>query len=133
MTDFANVSFLELASGARPAEDFLASIDERVRDKIVRILAAILADPKSAGTANGFWKPLRADLAGVWEVRCIGPGRVHYRVLVLVDKISRGSASLPRFVLLTGATKQNATLLPSSFYVELEELTTLYWRSTFEG
>lgn len=133
MPDITNISFLEDDSGARLAEIFLNSIDERVRDKIVRIVAAILTDPKSAGRANGFWKPLRADLAGVWEVRCIGPGRVHYRLFVLVDKIRRGSESAPHFVLLTGAAKANATLLPGSFYDELEDLTTLYWRSTFEG
>lgn len=129
---FGNVGFLQTEVGARPAEDFLSSTDQKMHDKILRILAAIIGDPKSAMRPNGFWKPLRADLAGVWELRCIGPGRVHYRLFVLIDKIGNGTESSPCFVLLTGATKPNATLLPKGFYVELENLTTLYWHSIFE-
>ena len=72
---------------------------------------------------------MREGLGGVWEIRCTGPGRKHYRLFVLVDKIAVGSKELPRFVVLDGAVKANATLLPESFYRHVEYLTTEYWRS----
>lgn len=123
------VVFLTLPDGSQPAQEFLESIDSRISIRLGHLIAKIASDSRAAATPSGYWKPMRAELGGVWEIRCTGPGRVHYRLFVLVDRVAQGSADEPRLILLDGARKQNATLLPEKFYVHLEELTSEYWLS----
>lgn len=124
----ATVDFLELPNGERPAETFLDRIDERISDRLTKLIEH-LAQTHRTARPSGSWKPMRDALAGVWEVRCVGPGRTHYRLFVLIDRVAQGSEDRPHFVLLDGAKKANGSLLPSSFYRQLEELTTAYWIS----
>lgn len=129
MIDIPRVAFLRKGDGTNPAWDFLQSIDPRVRDKLLLLLDAVTRDHRLASRPSGYWKPMRAGLAGVWELRCVGPGRTHYRLFVLIDRIAKGSDENPHFVILTGARKANATLLPEAFYESVEALTTEYWLS----
>lgn len=123
------VVFLTLPDGRQPAQEFLSRIDPRMRDRLLKYLGEVVSDTRRAAAPSGAWKPMRDGLGGVWEIRCTGPRRSHYRLFVLVDKIAVGTKELPRFVVLDGAEKANATLLPESFYRRVEILTTEYWRS----
>lgn len=129
MDESSRVSFLRRTDGTEPGWDFLMRVEPRVRDKLVVLLNAITKDQRLASKPSGYWKPMRAGLTGVWELRCVGPGRTHYRLFVLIDRVARGNEAEPHFVVLAGAKKANAKLLPESFYLEIEALTTDYWLS----
>lgn len=124
------VVFLKLRNGLEPAKEFLLNIDPRIATRLASLLDYIANSAPGELRPSANWLPLRGTLAGLWEVRCVGPGRIHYRLFVLLDRIAAGTESNPVFVILDGKSKFNGTLLPRGVYRELEEMVDLYYEQT---
>jgi hypothetical protein len=108
------------ADGRVPALDFL--IDEcppSVEADLLAALAAVADAPPPAFAGGGRWKAMHGAMGGYYEVRTTGPGRRHYRLFCLLERIDEvDDRGLERsaIAVVTGMWKSNATLFTDAEY-----------------
>lgn len=116
--------FVELHSrpdGSVPFADYWVALDPRLKRRARSIVVAILATGPRRFAVGPNWQPMAGNLAGSFEIRFVGPGRMHHRIFCLIQRLENSEAA-DGLVLLYGAEKPNATLFAASVYGFVAEL-----------
>jgi hypothetical protein len=100
---------------AVPALEFLTACPPNVRADIQAVLAAVAEAPPPSFSGGGKWEAMHGEMAGIYEVRVMGPGRHLYRLFCLLarDAQNLGGASI---VALGGLSKRPGTKLRDADY-----------------
>lgn len=116
--------FIELHTrpdGSVPFSDYWDRLDPRLKRRARSIVFAILATGPRRFTIGPNWQPMSGALAGSYEIRFVGPGRMHHRIFCLIRQFEE-SEQTEGLVLIYGAEKPNATLFATSVYSFVAEL-----------
>lgn len=132
--DWGLVFFRE-HDGAVPARAFLDACPTSVAAKILAVLDAVRRAPPPAFSGGGMWEAMGGTMAGFFEVRVQGPGRMHYRLFCLMENgdaahLAACGFAGPRIVLIDGGAKANATLFKDSYYRRIRRLGDAYRAAT---
>jgi hypothetical protein len=80
-----DIVYFARMNGSSPGAAFLGGCPVGVRAKMMAVLDAVAHAPPPAFSGGGMWEAMRGDMAGHYEIRCTGPGRVHYRLFCLLE------------------------------------------------
>jgi hypothetical protein len=90
------VHFFKRGTGANavvPARKFLDESPAKVSAMMLAVLEAVAEAPPPAFSGGGKWEAMHGDMAGFYEVRVDGPGRVHYRLFCVLAREGAPSRS----------------------------------------
>ena len=90
------------------------------------VLDAVAKAPPHRFSGGGYWEAMHGDMKGLYEVRVDGPGRLHYRLICLLDSAAQRRSHL--LVVVTGLAKPFRTTAPDSEYREISALANEYLR-----
>jgi len=79
------VAYYQAPDGSVPAADFLDSCPTKVDANFMAVLEAVRAAPPPAFSGGGKWEAMRGRMAGYYEIRGTGPGRMHYRLFCRLE------------------------------------------------
>lgn len=106
--------------GTVPGLEFLRAAPAKVRALMVAVIDDVAQSPPHRYSGGRYWQSMRAEMAGFYEVRCNGPGRVHYRLFCLIDHdaVDRHGSPYPAppVVIVDGDSKANAALFDDKVY-----------------
>jgi hypothetical protein len=79
------VAYYRAPDGSIPAADFLDSCPTKVDANFAAVLEAVRAAPPPAFSGGGKWEAMHGTMAGYYEIRGTGPGRLHYRLFCRLE------------------------------------------------
>ena len=115
------IAYYRAPDGSIPAHDFLVSSPTSVAANLFAVLEAVRAAPPPAFSGGGKWEAMHGTMAGYYEIRATGPGRLHYR---LFCRLENGTAEelqvlgfdRPQIAVINGMVKKNASLFTDREY-----------------
>jgi hypothetical protein len=115
------VAYYKAPDRSVPAADFLDSCPTKVDANFMAVLEAIRAAPPPAFSGGGKWEAMHGRMAGYYEIRGTGPGRMHYRLFCLLENgtpvvLKSLGFDRPQIVLINGMAKKNAELFTDAEY-----------------
>jgi hypothetical protein len=115
------IAYYRARDNSIPAADFLASCPNKVAANIFAVLEAVRAAPPPAFSGGGKWEAMHGTMAGYYEIRGTGPGRMHYRLLCRLEngtpaELKTLGFGRPQIVVINGMVKKNAELFTDAEY-----------------
>jgi hypothetical protein len=115
------VAYYQAPDGTIPAADFLDSCPTKVDANFAAVLEAVRAAPPPAFSGGGKWEAMHGTMAGYYEIRGTGPGRLHYRLFCRLengtpDDLKTLGFDRPHIVVINGMVKKNAELFTDAEY-----------------
>ena len=115
------IGYYETTNGSVPAVDFLSSCPNKVAANLFAVLEAVRAAPPPAFSGGGKSEAMHGTMAGYYEIRGTGPGRLHYRLFCRLenrtpDELKALGFNGPQIVVINGMFKKNASLLTDREY-----------------
>lgn len=101
-----------------PARDYLNQCPASVKAKFRSILIEVAKAPPKRFSGGGYWEAMHGDLRGWYEVRALGPGRIHHRLFCLLDYEAIGVAK-PLLVVIAGLSKANGAKFSDQDYARI--------------
>ena len=113
--------YYRTAQGTIPAEEFLDGCPTNVEATILAVLEAVRRAPPPAFSGGGKWEAMHGTMAGYYEIRGTGPGRLHYRLFCRLengtpDELKALGFDRPQIVVINGMVKKNASLFTDREY-----------------
>lgn len=109
------------SSRAVPAMAFLDECP--VAARLLAVVKAVADTPPPAFAGGGKWEAMHGEMSGLYEARCDGPGRYHYRLFCVLE---RDGAALglggPSVVIITGMGKPFRTTFSDRDYAKVRAL-----------
>jgi hypothetical protein len=92
-----------------------------VEATILAVLEAVRAAPPPAFSGGGKWEAMHGLMAGYYEIRVTGPGRLQYRLFCLLDngspdELRARGFDRPQIAVISGMVKANAKLFTDAEY-----------------
>jgi hypothetical protein len=115
------VAYYQASDGTIPAADFLDSCPTKVDANLAAVLEAVRDAPPPAFSGGGKWEAMHGTMAGYYEIRGTGPGRMHYRLFCRLengtpDELNTLGFDRPQIVVINGMVKKNAELFTDAEY-----------------
>jgi hypothetical protein len=115
------IAYYQAPDGSIPAAAFLASCPTKVAANIFAVLEAVRTAPPPAFTGGGKWEAMHGTMAGYYEIRGTGPGRLHYRLFCRLENgttedLKALGFDRPQIVVINGMVKKNAELFTDAEY-----------------
>ncbi len=115
------IAYYQAPDASVPAGDFLVSCPNKVAANILAVLEAVRAAPPPAFSGGGKWEAMHGMMAGYYEIRGTGPGRLHYRLFCRLengtpDELNALGFDRPQIVVINGMVKKNAELFTDAEY-----------------
>jgi Txe/YoeB family toxin of Txe-Axe toxin-antitoxin module len=115
------IAYYEAPDESVPGGDFLLSCPIKVAANMFAVLEAVRAAPPPAFSGGGKWEALHGRMAGYYEVRGTGPGRMHYRLFCRLENATPAELKSlgfdrPQIVVVSGMVKKNAELFTDAEY-----------------
>jgi hypothetical protein len=115
------IAYYRTSDGLVPGVEFLLSCPTKVAANFFAVLEAVRATPPPAFSGGGKWEAMHGTMAGYYEIRGTGPGRIHYRLFcVLENRSAKDLKTLgfdrPQIVVINGMAKKNASLFTDPEY-----------------
>lgn len=115
------IAYYEATNGSVPAADFLSSCPNKVAANLFAVLEAVRAAPPPAFSGGGKWEAMHGTMAGYYEIRGTGPGRLHYRLFCRLengtpDELKALGFDRPQIVVINGMANKNASLFSDREY-----------------
>ena len=115
------IAYYEATNGSVPAADFLSSCPNKVAANLFAVLEAVRAAPPPAFSGGGKWEAMHGTMAGYYEIRGTGPGRLHYRLFCRLENGTTNELKAlgfdrPQIVVINGMVKKNASLFTDREY-----------------
>jgi hypothetical protein len=115
------VAYYQAPDGSVPAADFLDSCPTKVDANFMAVLEAVRAAPPPAFSGGGKWEAMRGRMAGYYEIRGTGPGRMHHRLFCRLEngtpvELRSLGFDRPQIVVINGMVKKNAELFTDAEY-----------------
>jgi hypothetical protein len=115
------IAYYEATNGSVPAVEFLSSCPNKVTANLFAVLEAVRAAPPPAFSGGGKWEAMHGTMAGYYEIRGTGPGRLHYRLFCRLenrtpDELKALGFDCPQIVVINGMVKKNASLFTDREY-----------------
>jgi hypothetical protein len=79
------IAYYQAPDQSIPGGAFLSSCPTKVAANLLAVLAAVRAAPPPAFSGGGKWEAMRGTMAGYYEIRGTGPGRMHYRLFCRLE------------------------------------------------
>lgn len=110
-----------------PAEEFLLNVCPKgISDDIQAIVDAVAESPPPQFTGGGMWEAMHGDMAGFYEARTRGPGRMLYRLFCILEQNGPGLGG-PAIVVIAGMAKKVGTAFTASEYAGIKSLRDEYY------
>ena len=115
------IAYYRAPDGSIPADDFLSSCPTKVEALFAAVMEAVRDAPPPAFSGGGKWEAMHGTMAGYYEIRGTGPGRMHYRLFCRLengtpDELAALGFDRPQIVVINGMVKKNATLFTDAEY-----------------
>lgn len=115
------IVFYKAKDGTVPAEKFLSWCPPNVEANFLAVLDVVRESPPPRFSGGGKWEAMHKNMGGYYEVRGIGPGRMHYRLFCLLDngspdELERRGLDRPVIAVINGMAKRNATTFTDTEY-----------------
>jgi len=115
------VAYYQAPDGSIPGRDFLLSSPNNVAANLFAVLEAVRAAPPPAFSGGGKWEAMHGAMAGYYEIRGTGPGRLHYRLFCRLENGTTAELKAlgfdePQIVVINGMVKKNASLFTDRQY-----------------
>ncbi len=120
---FRVVLYVE-ADGTRPFVDWSRTIPVRMTARLMAVVDAVADAPPHRFAGGGQWEAMHGEMAGWFEVRQRGGGRL-YRVFCLLD--STTSATESTLVVVAGMAKPVGTVFSTREYAAIRAMGERYW------
>ncbi|MDQ2760193.1 MAG: hypothetical protein M3Y17_07090 [Actinomycetota bacterium] len=115
------IAYYRAPDNSVPAGDFIPSCPNKVAANLLAVLEAVRAAPPPAFSGGGKWEAMHGKMAGYYELRGTGPGRMHYRLFCRLengtpDELTTLGFDRPQIVVINGMVKKNAELFTDPEY-----------------
>jgi len=115
------IAYYEAPDRSIPAAEFLASCPTKVAANLLAVLEAVRAAPPPGFSGGGKWEAMHGTMAGYYEIRATGPGRMHYRLFCRLengtpDELNALGFDRPQIIVISGMVKKNAELFTDAEY-----------------
>jgi hypothetical protein len=111
-----------------PAEEFLVNnCPESVSDDLEAIVDAVAESPPPQFTGGGMWEAMHGEMAGFYEARTRGPGKLLYRLFCILEHDGPGLGG-PAIVVIDGLAKPIGTAARPADYGRVKALGDEYRR-----
>ena len=112
-----------------PAEEFLSSCPDSVRNDLTSIVDAVAAAPPPRFRGGGMWEAMHGQMRGFYEARTRGPDRRLYRLFCILEREAPGLDG-PSIIVIGGLSKPNNSAFSGADYAEIRQLGEEYRRRT---
>ncbi len=111
----------------QPKNSSVRACPESVSDDLEAIIDAVAESPPPQFTGGGMWEAMHGDMAGFYEARTRGPGKLVYRLFCILENDDPGLGG-PAIVVIDGLAKPIGTAIRPADYARVKALGEEYRR-----